>query len=602
MAQTSIINSANDYYLRDLLNPDSLLKYVIPKYQREYSWRKPQWAALYDDIMGESGSKPHFLGTVIAISGDDAIHPQLELVDGQQRMTSLSILLAALYREMADGREQFIADESRLFESISLRKMLATNDNPRLRLQAQGNNNADYVYLVSLAISQNGQAPTPVPRYWGNRGIGKAYKYFRSRITSELEGSTDPLSVVFGMARRVRNTVLVKIEVPDHASAFTLFESLNNRGMDLSPIDLIKNEMLARADSDRNLNIDNTYEKWMRVIAAVGPDGGAQERFLRYYYNAFKSTVGTPATHSNLIRLYENWLDEKGVDVLLDELAESGRVYGMLAGSTDDCGLPAFKKISDSLRHAGGAQGFMPLMWFTANRERLQLSDKDLAHITMMLAIWFVRRNFTDYPATNTVQRLFVAILRNLEEDEPRTADQVIQYLQEQLTKPTNYASDTRFEESLRGPVYEDNRDMTRYVLAAIAQTGMTGETWVDLWRMNERGTQYYFTIEHIFPKTENITQEWIDAFGSKEQAEEVRSTLVHTLGNLTLTGYNSDLGRMGFERKRDRKDSAGRYIGYRNGLNLNDDVVDKTKWDAGAIKARTDRLVSVALKLLRLQ
>lgn len=185
---------------------------------------------------------------------------------------------------------------------------------------------------------------------------------------------------------------------------------------------------------------------------------------------------------------------------------------------------------------------------------------------------------------------------------EPRTADQVIQYLQEQLTKPTNYASDTRFEESLRGPVYEDNRDMTRYVLAAIAQTGMTGETWVDLWRMNERGTQYYFTIEHIFPKTENITQEWIDAFGSKEQAEEVRSTLVHTLGNLTLTGYNSDLGRMGFERKRDRKDSAGRYIGYRNGLNLNDDVVDKTKWDAGAIKARTDRLVSVALKLLRLQ
>ena len=119
---------------------------------------------------------------------------------------------------------------------------------------------------------------------------------------------------------------------------------------------------------------------------------------------------------------------------------------------------------------------------------------------------------------------------------------------------------------------------------------------------MNERGTQYYFTIEHIFPKTENITQEWIDAFGSKEQAKEVRSTLVHTLGNLTLTGYNSDLGRMGFERKRDRKDSAGRYIGYRNGLNLNDDVVDKTKWDAGAIKARTDRLVSVALKLLRLQ
>ena len=135
MAQTSIINSANDYYLRDLLNPDSLLKYVIPKYQREYSWRKPQWAALYDDIMGESGSKPHFLGTVIAISGDDAIHPQLELVDGQQRMTSLSILLAALYREMADRREQFIADESRFLAENACHKRQSSTPSSGSRQQ-----------------------------------------------------------------------------------------------------------------------------------------------------------------------------------------------------------------------------------------------------------------------------------------------------------------------------------------------------------------------------------------------------------------------------------------------------------------------------------
>lgn len=103
MAGTSIINSANDYYLRELLDPQNAkLKYVIPKYQREYSWGKQQWENLYDDILLDTEDSPHFLGTIIAISNtEDSLEPKLELIDGQQRMTSLSILLCALYQALS---------------------------------------------------------------------------------------------------------------------------------------------------------------------------------------------------------------------------------------------------------------------------------------------------------------------------------------------------------------------------------------------------------------------------------------------------------------------------------------------------------------------
>lgn len=100
-----------------------------------------------------------------------------------------------------------------------------------------------------------------------------------------------------------------------------------------------------------------------------------------------------------------------------------------------------------------------------------------------------------------------------------------------------------------------------------------------------------------------NIPKAWVDmiADGDRNKAQEFQALYVHTFGNLTITGYNSSLSNKSFEEKRDRKDNSGKYIGYRNGLNLNADVADKTAWTVDAIKARTDSMVEKILAMFQL-
>ncbi|PST49783.1 hypothetical protein COO72_00705 [Bifidobacterium callitrichos] len=605
MANTTIIRSANDYYLSQLLDSKTGLEYVIPRYQREFSWRQQQWEQLFDDLTAEPDGGPHFMGTIIAVSTtDDSLHPTLELVDGQQRMTTLSILLAVLYERLAPRLAEFATSKQRMRIFMDHYGMLVFDDNhPRLTLQAQGDNDIDYRYLIAM-VTHESDGPEPQrPRNWGNRRIAKAFKYFERRVDALAEGSEDPLTTLFELADLASRAVLVKIEVPDHASAFTLFESLNDRGMPLSPVDLIKNTMLGRADRETGIDVDKAFLRWTGIVDALGADGGDQERFLRYYWNAFqpKSGVRAVATRSNLIRLYEAWLSESGVDSILAELEHAARVQGLLAGTYDgpDLALPKLRAAAVDLTHARAETGFMPLIWLTVNRNRLGLDDSALAGVARLLTAWFVRRNITGYPATYGIQSLFMSIIHDIETGEP--GRDILGVFRTALSRPENMASDGRFEEALRGPLYEDNRDMARFVLAALAEQGMTREFNPDLWQFDDREKGYRWTIEHILPKTEHMSKAWIDALGGAARAEEVRERYAHTLGNLTLSGYNSALGRKTFIEKRDRRDDAGRSIGYRNGLSINADLADRDTWDERAILERTDHLVDQAMRLFHI-
>ena len=135
-----------------------------------------------------------------------------------------------------------------------------------------------------------------------------------------------------------------------------------------------------------------------------------------------------------------------------------------------------------------------------------------------------------------------------------------------------------------------------------MAKRGMTVETERDLWRKTG-SNQYVWSIEHIFPQGPNIPDEWVEmiAGGDRAKAKEYQSLYVHTFGNLTITGYNSSLRNKAFAEKKERRDSNGHYIGYLNGLNLNDDVCDKDEWTVEIIQARTDRMVKEIMAMFAL-
>ena len=154
------------------------------------------------------------------------------------------------------------------------------------------------------------------------------------------------------------------------------------------------------------------------------------------------------------------------------------------------------------------------------------------------------------------------------------------------------------------GNIYEENVGVARYVLCDLAQRAMTTETWTDLWAQNEYNNKKVFkwTIEHIFPGGKNIPNGWVDmiANGDRSLANQYLEEYVHKLGNLTITAYNSNLSNLSFIDKRDRMNKDKRYVGYKNGLEINKEVAEKNAWTIDDIKNRTIKLVEQLVGMYR--
>ena len=238
-------------------------------------------------------------------------------------------------------------------------------------------------------------------------------------------------------------------------------------------------------------------------------------------------------------------------------------------------------------------------MYLIKNCESLKIGETDIVKVCRLLVNFFVRRNLTDTPPTRDLARMFMSYIEEIEQNE-YTGAAIYDNLRGTLIRSS--ASDEAFEEKLRGPVYDDNSGATRFILCMMAKRSMTVENEKDLWRKTN-SNQYVWSIEHIFPQGPNIPDEWVDmiAGGDREKAKEYQSLYVHTFGNLTITGYNSTLSNKGFAEKKERRDANGQYIGYRNGLNLNDDVCDKDEWTVEIIKERTDHMVKEIMKMFEL-
>ena len=195
---------------------------------------------------------------------------------------------------------------------------------------------------------------------------------------------------------------------------------------------------------------------------------------------------------------------------------------------------------------------------------------------------------------TYALPKLFMDIIAKVAaEVATSSGSNIASLVSQELTAVSD--DDAQFRQRLMGPIYEENSGVTRFILTTLAEDEMTKENKQDLWQW-EKG-QYIWTIEHILPQGANLPQAWLDMLGGQANAIEVQTQHVHRLGNLTITGYNSNLGNKSFPEKRDRADSAGRYIGYRNGLSLNADVVTQTQWAGEEIEERTTNITDRVLE-----
>jgi hypothetical protein len=277
------------------------------------------------------------------------------------------------------------------------------------------------------------------------------------------------------------------------------------------------------------------------------------------------------------------------------------RCYATVIGNAGfEAPSPDLRNALTRLERVEGAPAYTLLLSLLVNQDRFGLSDSQLATVVDILVSFFVRRNLTQVPLTNSLDKLFMELVEMWTDDAERSLSEL------SLKLKAVSSSDELFEVKLREGVYEENRGVTRFVLASLEERNATKEIHVDLWAQEAlKGDKltYVWTIEHIIPQGKNLPSEWIAMLGGTEEAEEFQQNKVHTLGNLTLTGYNSSLSNLDFVQKRDRKkkNSDSIYVGYRNGLTLNSELKDSSHWNQALVDLRTEKMVKDILQLFPL-
>lgn len=599
------------------INSDKI--YRIPKYQREYTWGINDWDALFNDVTDNEHG--YFLGSYICVNSGSLNGTILEVIDGQQRFSTLMLLLTALYEKLSEHKDDMDDDDRN--DLANLRSELAnkkqtfaangkkkTEYKQRLFLQKQNMNDEDFSYILYDNGIITDQKTKPLN--FGNRRIAKAYRHFGKLIEDEVveirneHPNITEVGALFGIVRKFETAVLVGIEVDTNKDAYMLFESLNHRGVPLSALDLIKNTLIAQAEDASDA--DNSYEKWKYILNCVGQDDySVQERFFRQYYNAFREELNEPypktdkryylgylATRTTLLDIYEKMIKDD-YKRFLDDLSEKSERYSVIVNNSDE--THEYTETLLDLSRISGAPSYILLLYLMSNQNVLNLTDIDLNEIIKVLITFFVRRNVTDVPNTRKLTQLFMDIIAEVKLLQGNSIVQVVHDRLQAVSAP-----DSLFEDKLRGPVYDENPEAARFILCSIEAQHQTKEIYADLWS-RDNNKKYVWTIEHIFPEGENVPAPWVQmiAGGDIALAKQHRANYVHTIGNLTITGYNQNLSNMSFEQKRDRtsKDKT-KEIGYKNGLYLNKGVVNQTEWTVDKIKSRTDELVKILMDMYK--
>jgi uncharacterized protein with ParB-like and HNH nuclease domain len=630
-----------DLTLHNILDTTSqVYHYYIPNYQREYAWKKENWDALLEDI--QENPIGHFMGSLISLKQDtshgfDQIY---DVVDGQQRLTTISILLMAIHQKYKSFSQENDDDDDLILNRNALRKyLIRIKNNPqegensilwddgkakflRVKPTSQNHNLEDYIYLLyEIGILKN---EPEFPKNWGNRRFVKAYRFFLKTLPEE-RGKLE------NILNRVQNLHFILITADDPSMAYRMFETLNNRGIPLTPVDIIKNQILSKLVTKQQgkLNDDYAFNKWKTLISYLSED--VQIRFFRQYYNVYQfekiavnkeakktilQTKGlSKATQSNLTLAFKNAITVNA-NLLLENLIKRAKIYSQLLNPEQ------LNEISESLKvklkdlsRVGAAPAYASLMLLW---ESEVLDEDEFEKVIDLYIKYFIRRNLTDQPPTRDLDTVQIELCKKIFEKIDLKESIDYEWVKTNLFKGRGEpASIENLREALSGDIYENSRDSARFVLIKIEETQHTREYKPDLWERNSKGV-YIWTIEHILPQDEDIKPAWVQmiANGDKDDAYDIWYDWVDTIGNLSLSGYNSRLSNSSFDIKQ-KKQSVNVHgqtinIGYKNGLYLNNiDYLVKEKqnslstaqkWDKDHIEARGNVLIEKAIDLFRFE
>jgi hypothetical protein len=586
--------------------------YLIPLYQRQYSWREdPHIALLWDDIQRAVGQiefdrstvVPHFMGAIVISQiktyGDQV--QAFEVIDGQQRLTTFQLLLAALRDVAAENGSRYAPEVEKYLLNDGL---MEADEKERYKLWPSITDRRAFVKLIDPTADLSAHSGLDENDALVGKLATLAYKAFRNRIIRHvtIDGiyQERKLKILFEALKEGLAVVSIELEGGDDPQ--TIFETLNSRGVPLSPADLLRNFIFQRAkgigQADGILNVDKLYEKhWLPLdrqqwsqLTSRGRQTRANLDWMLTDHLAM--SIGEIVSIDTLFSGYRKWVLNKApfasVTEELEAITATAAVEQRLFTPKDGDPVGRFGRMADAF----DVSTAMPLVVYLATENSVAAR---LIEALDALESYILRRDICGL-STKNYNRFFVSLITKLRECEGNQVDELISYLSSRTTDLDRWPDDAEWKRSwvIREQYRTARQPRLRYIFEAIERAKHTSLTEDIVIRST-------LTIEHIMP------QKWQTGWplpGMEGVAEQeyspdlvhqvrVRNGSINVIGNLTLMtqALNSTISNGPFSVKVPAIMANG-------ALALNRELRAFSRWDEDSIKARGELLFEVAREI----
>jgi hypothetical protein len=504
MAKINLLNTRTTNFLEIVGNGRI---YRVPPYQRDYSWEEEHWDDLWNDIVGlrDRTEDSHYMGALVVEGKSDR---EFVIIDGQQRLATLSILALATVGKLLSMAENNIDPEANRERAVGLRTRFIGEKDPAslvesTKLFLNETDNAFYQdYLVQLRSPLN---PRRLPK--SNRLLWECFRYFSARLDEIPEFHNQGEALAGLLSETVaRQLLFILITVDDELNAYTVFETLNARGLELSSTDLLKNYLFSRVRVAADL--EALQRRWRSLIATV-----VQERFpefLRYHLLCEHPKIRT----QRLFKLVREDVDtSKQVFELMDALERRSELFAALSDPSHGywIDLPACAPFIRELNLFRVRQ-MTPLLFAVWER----FSREDFVRVLKLVSVLSFRYTVVSALNTNALEPVYHRAAKAVLDGSARTPADVFERLK------GVYVDDVKYRQDFALLVVDTSgqrKKLAKYILARLESDksgrGCDPET--------DPGT-----VEHILP--ENPADAWSGTF-PREQWE----ANIYRVGNMTL-------------------------------------------------------------------
>lgn len=537
-------------------------RFIIPVYQRNYDWKTENCKQLYDDLVKviKNKRRSHFFGSLVSVYEPSGRNTEFFVIDGQQRLTTVSLLLLAMYNLIKSGiiTPKDVYLDKQIYEDFLVDKYQP--EETRIKLKPVKNDQKAFGKLFNDADEHIRES-----------NLTTNYNYFYERIQKQ-EISIDEL---FDAICRLE---IINITLNNEDNPQLIFESLNSAGLDLSEGDKIRNFILMGLPSKEQ---DEYYDKyWNRIEECTKYDVSS---FVRDYLSIKQLAI---PSQKKIYISFKDYVDQKSIEteeLLKDLLAYAKRYEILLCGGTENKALDACIYRLNRLETTVTRPFFLEVLRLY-DENKFDISE--VSEIFLITENYLFRRAICDLP-TNALNKIFSTLHREITRYEGNDLGYVEKFKYALLSKKdrARFPDDDEFAERFtERPIYQMNSKNKIYIMERLENYSTLEDK--DVYGHCDDGT---YSIEHIMPQ--HLTPAWIKVLG--EDYEEIHEMWLHRIANLTLTAYNSKYSNSTFEEKKSMKN------GFEDsGIRMNTYIAKKDRWTLSELEERNQYLMGRALEI----